>query len=84
MSGQRLAMFGGTFNPPHIGHVHAARAAAEQLGLKVLFIPDNIPPHKHLPAGSASAEDRLAMTKLAAAGVPGAEVSDMELRRGEL
>lgn len=76
-------MFGGTFNPPHIGHVHAARAASALLDLEVLFIPDNLPPHKELPRGSASAEDRLAMTRLAARSVPGASVSDMELRRGE-
>lgn len=76
-------MFGGTFNPPHIGHVHAACAASASLGLEVLFIPDNLPPHKELPRGSASAEDRLAMTRIAARGVPGAAVSDMELRRGE-
>lgn len=76
-------MFGGTFNPPHIGHVHAACAASQALDLEVLFIPDNIPPHKTLPHGSASAEDRLAMTRIAARNVPGASVSDMELRRGE-
>ena len=75
-------MFGGTFNPPHIGHVHAAQAAAAALGLSVLWIPDNIPPHKELPAGSASPEDRLAMTRLAAEEVPGSLVSDMELKRG--
>ena len=80
---RRLAMFGGTFNPPHIGHVHAALAASQALDLEVLFIPDNIPPHKELPHGSASAEDRLAMTRIAARSVPGAMVSDMELRRGE-
>lgn len=76
-------MFGGTFNPPHIGHVHAACAASESLGLEVLFVPDNIPPHKELPRGSASARDRFAMTQIAARSVPGAAVSDMELRRGE-
>ena len=76
-------MFGGTFNPPHIGHVHAACAASSALDLQVLFIPDNIPPHKMLPKGSPSAEDRLAMTRIAARSVPGALVSDMELRRGE-
>ncbi len=76
-------MFGGTFNPPHMGHVHAARAASESLELEVLFIPDNIPPHKDLPRGSASAQDRFAMTQIAARSVPGASASDMELRRGE-
>lgn len=80
---RKIGMFGGTFNPPHIGHVHAACAASEALGLEVLFVPDNIPPHKELPRGSASAQDRFAMTQIAARSVPGAGVSDMELRRGE-
>ena len=46
----RTGILGGTFNPPHLGHLHAARLAREALGLdKVLFIPTNIPPHKALP-----------------------------------
>ena len=40
-------MFGGTFNPPHNGHVTMARAAVNQLGLdKLLIVPDCVPPHK--------------------------------------
>lgn len=82
MSGEKLGIFGGTFNPPHIGHVHAAREAARALGLRILFVPDNIPPHKKMPPHSASAQDRLEMTKLAARQVPGAQVLDLEIRRG--
>ena len=45
-------MFGGTFNPPHNGHVTMARAAVNQLGLdKLLIVPDCVPPHKPLPSG---------------------------------
>ena len=50
----RLGLMGGTFNPPHNGHLHAAACAREDLRLdKVLFIPTNLPPHKQLPEGSA-------------------------------
>lgn len=77
----RLGIFGGTFNPPHLGHVHAAKAASEALSMRVLFIPDNIPPHKKMPAGSASPDQRLEMTRLAAMEVEGAEVLDLEIRR---
>ena len=50
----RRGFLGGTFNPPHLGHVRAAAAAAEELGLDVLYvIPAGIPPHKELPEGSA-------------------------------
>lgn len=82
MSGEKLGIFGGTFNPPHIGHVHAAQEAARALGLRILFVPDNIPPHKQMPSHSACAEDRLEMTRLAARQVPGAQVLDLEIRRG--
>ena len=55
---------GGTFNPPHQGHIHAARAAMEQLGLDELyFIPTGEPPHKVLPVDTATAEQRLEMTR---------------------
>ena len=74
---------GGTFNPPHNGHVHAARQAAQALEFDcLLLIPDNLPPHKTLPKGSATGEQRLEMTRRMAKLIPGAEASDMELQRG--
>ena len=78
-----IGIYGGTFDPPHWGHITAARAAMEQLGLdKLVLIPDRVPPHKVLPEGSASPEQRLEMAALAAAELgKRAEVSDQELRR---
>ena len=78
-----IGVYGGTFDPPHWGHITAARAAMEQLGLdKLVLIPDRVPPHKALPEGSASPEQRLDMAALATAELgKRAEVSDWELRR---
>ena len=78
-----IGVYGGTFDPPHWGHIKAARAAMEQLGLdKLVLIPDRVPPHKVLPEGSASPEQRLDMAALAMAELgKRAEVSDRELRR---
>lgn len=75
-------MFGGTFNPPHNGHVTMARAAVEQLGLdKLLIVPDCVPPHKPLPSG-VTAQQRYDMAALMAGAVGRcAEASDIELRR---
>ena len=78
----RILIYGGTFNPPHAGHVRAVQAAAEALGPgRILLIPAAIPPHKALADGSPDGEERLALTRLAAAEIPGAEASDIELRR---
>ena len=80
---KQIGILVGTFNPPHNGHIHAARQAQLALGLDgIVFLPDNIPPHKELPVGSADTHQRLEMTRLAAQEIPGAEVSDIELRRG--
>lgn len=78
----RIGIFGGSFNPPHRGHLLAAQEQRRLLHLdKVILIPAGIPPHKQIAEGSPSGEMRLAMTKALAAGDPCLEVSDIELRR---
>ncbi len=80
---ERIGIYGGTFNPPHIGHLQAAKQALTALGLsKLLLIPAYAPPHKAvLPGNSPTAQQRLEMLRIAAADCPQIEVSDMELRR---
>ncbi len=78
----KIGIYGGTFNPPHIGHLRAAIGAVRSLGLdKLLVIPDRIAPHKELPEGSASPEQRLEMLRIAFQNAPEIEVSDIELCR---
>ncbi len=80
-TGPGLAVFGGTFDPVHLGHLHLARAALAALPVeRLLFIPGRITPFKRFRK-TASAEDRLAMLRLAAAGEPRFEVSSVELDR---
>ena len=77
-----IAIYGGTFNPPHRGHVESLQAVYEQAKPdRVLVIPASIPPHKELAAGSPDAEERLELTRLAFKELPYAEVTDMELTR---
>ena len=79
----RIAVYGGSFNPPHPAHVRAARLACEALEPdKMLIIPAADPPHKRLAEGSPAPEERFELTMLAFRGFPGAEVSDMEISRG--
>ncbi len=77
----RIGIYGGTFSPPHNGHVAAAKAFMEQMWLDVLYIiPTHIPPHKALD-GSVSPMERLAMCERAFASLEGVIISDIELRR---
>ena len=79
---ERIGIYGGTFNPPHVGHIQAARQAVTALNLtKLLVIPDRIAPHKIMPGNSATAQQRLEMLRLALADCEGIEVSDIELKR---
>ncbi len=78
---QRIAMFGGTFNPIHNGHIALAEAAAKAADARVLLIPTYLPPHKS-DDGLIGGRHRLAMCRLAAAAYPFLSVSDMELQRG--
>lgn len=78
----RIGIFGGTFSPPHNGHLQAAKLFMEQMWLDFLYvIPTALPPHKEMEV-AVSAEHRLAMCQLAFAGMEGVYVSDLEIRRG--
>lgn len=79
-----VAVYGGTFNPPHCGHLIVAEIVRETLRLdRILFVPTSTPPHKGTQA-LAPASDRMAMTSLAAAGNDGFQASDIEVARGGL
>jgi len=77
----RLGIFGGSFDPVHAGHLHAARAALERFELdRVVFVPARHPPHK--PGRElAPGEDRMEMLRLATAGEPRFLVHGLELER---
>lgn len=79
----KIGIYGGTFDPPHLGHMEAARVAMETLSLdRLLIIPDREPPHKDLTVEAASPQQRLAMAALMADGLgPRAEASDLEICR---
>lgn len=76
-----LALFGGTFDPIHLGHLHLAQVAKQALALdEVRFIPCQISPHK-IGSTPASPEDRLEMLRLALFDISWATIDDCEIRR---
>lgn len=79
-----IALYGGSFNPPHLGHADAARVS---LGLlepeKLILIPVSVPPHKSLAPNSPTALERLELAQLAATDIPNAIVSDYEVMLGD-
>ena len=81
----KIGIYGGAFDPPHLGHQIAAQTAIQALGLnRLLLVPAGQPPHKALSPGTQSAEQRLELVRIMAdgLGLPGqVEASDMELRR---
>ena len=77
----RIGIYGGTYSPPHIGHLRAAEYAIEACKLdRLLLIPTGVSPHKAMSAGASSA-DRLQMLRLSAAQIEKTEVSDVEILR---
>ena len=78
---RRLGLFGGTFDPPHLGHLVLAERARDRLDLgRVLFMPTGVPPHKRRRTLTA-ATDRVEMVRRATRGNPAFRVSTLETRR---
>ena len=81
MAKRKIALFGGTFDPIHLGHMTVAAEAAAQIGAeKVIFVPAKCSPLKEIPP-QVSDEDRLRMIELAIANNNKFEVSDVELKK---
>jgi nicotinate-nucleotide adenylyltransferase len=79
---QRLGLYGGAFNPVHLGHLLVAQAAMEELGLdRLFFIPASLSPFKK-DAKPAPAEARLRWLRMALAGKTHCEIDEQEIRRG--
>jgi nicotinate-nucleotide adenylyltransferase len=79
---ERVGIFGGSFDPVHLGHLILAEAALEELDLdRIIFIPTGVSPFKQDRPPGASPEQRLAMLRLATAGEPRFSVDDRELHR---
>lgn len=78
---RRLGLLGGTFDPPHIGHLVAAVSVGETLGLDEVWLVPNGEPWQKRDRPVTPAVVRLALARAAVAGVPGIAVSDVEVRR---
>lgn len=83
MAGERIGIFGGTFDPPHVGHLVTAVNVRHAMRLdRVLLVVANVPWQKVETRQVSAADDRLAMVEAAVGDVDGLEVSDLEVRRG--
>lgn len=84
MTKKRIGIFGGMFNPIHIGHLHVAQIAQQAKGLDlVYFVPSYLPPDKQLDQ-KVTARQRLEMVRLATQGNPGFKVSDFEVKKSDV
>ena len=80
---ERIGIFGGSFDPPHIGHIHAADVAVRELPLdRLLLMPACQPPHKTLSVDAPTPEQRLQMLRIACGENAALQVSDIEISRG--
>ncbi|MBQ3529475.1 MAG: nicotinate (nicotinamide) nucleotide adenylyltransferase [Oscillospiraceae bacterium] len=78
---ERIGVYGGTFNPPHIGHIRGAKYAIDALQLEqLLLVPTCIAPHKAMPENSPTPDQRAEMLEISKG--ENMQVCDMELRRG--
>ncbi len=78
----KIAIYGGSFNPPHLGHREAAASVIREINPdRLLIIPDRVPPHKEMEEGSPSPEDRLRLCSLNFGDLNSTEISDLELCR---
>ncbi|MCG7336444.1 nicotinate-nucleotide adenylyltransferase [Sporosarcina sp. ACRSM] len=79
---KKVGILGGTFNPPHIGHLIVANEVKNALGLdEVRLMPTAVPPHK-VAQGDATAEERLQMVELAVSGIEGLTACPFEVEQG--
>ena len=84
MKRERIGLFGGTFAPPHLGHVRAVKTMLRRIRLdKVIIMPTGIPPHK-VKAKGDTPETRLEMCRAAFGGIKKAEISTFEIEKGGL
>lgn len=82
MCPKRIFLIGGTFNPPHFGHVKVIAEIEQRFSPDlILLIPTGIPPHKMLPFDTAKAQDRMEMLSLCVPKVQNVKVSDIEIKR---
>ena len=73
----RIGIYGGSFDPPHVGHIRGAEAAVKELALdELVFVPAREVPGKNRPMGSATPEQRLQMLRLATEDSSILKVSD--------